>query len=71
MDTINEEILKLVHELNDIRTVNKVQSALMREATERHLKQAELIESLSKRLDALLLKSTHRDSHKGDGGCWP
>ena len=57
---MDDELHKIVHDLNNIRTVNKVCKALLREITERNLKQNIAVEDLSKRLDAFLLESSFK-----------
>jgi hypothetical protein len=68
---MDEELHQIIHELKNLRTVDKVHGILIKEVTERHLKQAQAIANLSKQLDKLLVKSTRNNPHAGDRGCWP
>ena len=56
-----EEILRMVHDLNDARTVNKVCNGLIRKATELITKQSKDIEDLAKRLDAFLVEAIPKE----------
>ena len=56
-----EEILKMVHDLNDARTVNKACTGLIRKVTELITKQSKDIEDLAKRLDVLLVETIPKE----------